>query len=198
MTAPEPIGAVMAGGRSTRMGRPKATIELWGRALISYPLEAFVEAGLKGVVVAKPRTPLPEVDVPVWLEPDEPAHPLCGIVTALKRAAGRPIVVCGCDMPLVAPQLLAHLAATRERLVVPRFGNRLHPLLARYDPALLSPLSAALRSSRPLQSIVAELEPELIDERELRAIGDPARLLFNVNTPAALEEAKRLMGRPGR
>jgi molybdopterin-guanine dinucleotide biosynthesis protein A len=101
-------------------------------------------------------------------------------------------------MPLVPAQLLAHLAGRRERLVVPHFGNRLHPLVARYDPALVAPLSAALRSSRSLQSIVSELEPELIDERELRGIGDPARLLFNINTPGALEEARRLMGESGR
>jgi molybdopterin-guanine dinucleotide biosynthesis protein A len=187
---PEPIGAVMAGGRSTRMGRPKATLELRGRPLISYPLEAFAAAGVDTVVVAKSQTALPELSVPVWVEPDEPAHPLLGIVTALERADGRPVVVCGCDMPFVEPSFIAYLATRCDPLVVPSFGGRLHPLLARYEPILLEPLTSALGSRKALQAIVAGLGPDLIDDREL---GDPERLLFNVNTPADLDEAERLM-----
>ena len=48
------------------------------------------EARLEAVVVAKPETDLPPLDVPVWEEPEEPSHPLTGIVAALEqaRAAG--------------------------------------------------------------------------------------------------------------
>ena len=45
--------AVLAGGASRRMGAPKACVELGGRPLISYPLEAAAAAGLSAVVVAK-------------------------------------------------------------------------------------------------------------------------------------------------
>jgi molybdenum cofactor guanylyltransferase len=183
----------MAGGRGTRLGGPKAAVELCGRPLIAYPLAALEAAGIEAVVVAKSDSVLPKLAVPIWHEPDEPAHPLCGIVTALERAGGSPLVVCGCDMPFVTPALITKLAESEHRLVLPHAGDRLHPLLGRYDPELLESLSPALASSRPLQEVVAALDPALIDERELSSIGDPERLLFNVNTPGDLARAEELL-----
>ena len=68
------IVAVLAGGRGSRLGGAKATALLAGEPLIAHVLRAA--AGFETVVVAKRATPLPAVDVPVWIEPDEPFHPL--------------------------------------------------------------------------------------------------------------------------
>jgi molybdenum cofactor guanylyltransferase len=187
------IGAVLAGGRSSRIGAPKATLELGGRPLISYPLAAMVAAGLETIVVAKPDSELPEMGNEVWPEPQEPSHPLLGIVTALQRAAGRPVLVCGCDMPFVTAELISHLAHRDGPIVLPFAGGRYHPMLARYQPSLAPALASALEQQRPLQQVVAASGPELIDERGLAPFGDPERLLFNVNTPADLERARELL-----
>jgi molybdenum cofactor guanylyltransferase len=187
------LGAIMAGGRGTRLGRPKAVVELRGRPLIDYPLAALEAAGIEAVVVAKSDSALPKLAVPVWREPGEPTHPLRGIVTALERAEGRPLVVCGCDMPFTTPPLVTSLAEREDRLVVPLSGNRLHPLLGRYDSVLLESLSSALASRQPLRDVIAALDPVLIGEQELRAFGDPDRLLFNVNTPGDLARAEALL-----
>src|SRR4051812_30322612 len=75
-----PIGAVLAGGRARRMGGAKAVAELGGRPLVAWPLAAL-RAGLEEVVVvAKPSTSLPPLDVEVWLEPEAPSHPRAGLV----------------------------------------------------------------------------------------------------------------------
>jgi molybdopterin-guanine dinucleotide biosynthesis protein A len=186
------IGAVLAGGRGTRIGRPKATLDLGGRHLLEHPLTAFAHAEIEAVVVAKPNTSLPPLGVEVWREPDEPLHPLCGIVTALERGAGRAVLVCGCDMPFVSPGLLTNLATRNDRLVVPMAGGRLHPLIGRYEPVLLAPLRTALAELRPLQETVRQLEPALIEEAELRELGDPDLLLFNVNEAADLQRAEEV------
>jgi molybdenum cofactor guanylyltransferase len=194
---PNALGVVLAGGRSSRLGRPKPTVELDGRALIDYPLRALREAGLDAVVVAKPITELPALNVPVWLEPDEPSHPLLGLVTALARSEGRAVLVCGCDLPFVTPALALHLASLDAPLAVPRAGGRLHPLLGRYDPTLLDVLAAALEKQRSLHDTIASLDAAIVGEQELLLFGDPARLLFNVNTRedlAVAEEMSRAMG----
>jgi molybdopterin-guanine dinucleotide biosynthesis protein A len=187
------VGALLAGGRSSRIGAPKATLELGGRPLISYPLAAMADAGIETVVVAKPDTALPEMENEVWLEPQQPSHPLLGIVTALERAAGRPVFVCGCDMPFVTAELISHLAHREGPIVLPFAGGRYHPLLARYRPSLAPALASALEQQRPLQQVVAALGPALIDEQGLAQFGEPERLLFNVNTPADLERARELL-----
>jgi molybdenum cofactor guanylyltransferase len=188
------IAAVMAGGRGRRLGGNKAAATLAGRPLVAYPVEALAAAGLETVIVAKEQTALQPLGVPVWREPEEPAHPLCGIVAALERAGGRSILACGCDMPFLTAALIGTLAERDGALVVPRMGDDLHPLLARYGASLLTPLRNALADRRPLQETIASLDPVVVDENDLRRYGDPARLLFNVNTPEDLERAEAMLG----
>jgi molybdopterin-guanine dinucleotide biosynthesis protein A len=183
------LGVVLAGGRGSRLGGAKPTAELAGRPLISYPLAALAEAGLEAVVVAKPDTDLPPLDVDVLAEAAEPVHPLTGIVAAL-RQTGRPIVVIGCDFPFVPAALLRALADAPEPLVVPAPGGELQPLVARWMPALLPALDAALDREEPLRRTVAALSPRLLDDADLAPFGDPARIFFNVNTPADLHRAE--------
>jgi molybdopterin-guanine dinucleotide biosynthesis protein A len=188
------IGAVLAGGAGTRLGGAKATTELAGRPLIEYPIAAAEAAGLEPLVVAKPDSELPPLSVEIVREPEEPRHPLCGIVAALRCAAERPAVVVGCDMPFLSPALLSWLASTREPLVVPVLGGRPQPLLARYDASLLPELEMALAAEEPLGRTVDSLRPRLLPERSVARFGDPQRLGLNVNAPADIELAKRLLG----
>jgi molybdenum cofactor guanylyltransferase len=186
------LGVVLAGGRGSRLGGAKPTAELAGRPLISYPLAALAEVGLGAVIVAKPDTDLPPLDVEVLTEPAEPVHPLAGIVAALRRT-GRPIVVIGCDFPFVPATLLRALADAPEALVVPAPGGEAQPLVARWAPPLLPALEDALAREEPLRRTVAALSPRLLEDAELAAFGDPARGFFNVNTPADLDAAGRLL-----
>src|SRR4051794_20788061 len=98
MAAPHhapPVGVVLAGGRGRRLGGDKAIVELEGRALIHYPLESLHEVCDDVAVVAKRDTILPPLGgaADLWIEPDEPRHPLCGVAHALRLAMGRPILV---------------------------------------------------------------------------------------------------------
>jgi molybdenum cofactor guanylyltransferase len=170
--------AVLAGGRGTRMGGAKAVADFGGEPLIARPLRAAAAAGLDAVVVAKTSTSLPALDVPVWHEPDEPSHPLLGIVTALERAQ-RPVVAIGCDMPFATPDLLARLAAGPEAAV--RTCGEIAPFPARYEPAALPALRAALALEAPVRATLAALQPGTIDVDE--------RLVASINTPDELADA---------
>jgi molybdenum cofactor guanylyltransferase len=187
------LGAILAGGRATRLERPKATALLGGLPLLEYPLRALEAAGIEAVVVAKRDTPLPPAAAPVWEEPDEPVHPLLGIVTALEQSGGRAVLASACDLPFVSPGLVASLAGLSAPLAVPKIGNRLQPLLARYTHGLLPKLRAALDRRVPLQQTVAALDPLVVEEHDLAAFGDASRLFFNVNTPADLERAEAIL-----
>jgi len=166
------IAVVLAGGLSRRMGSPKAVVPLGGKPLIAWPLAAAAAAGLEAVVVAKPGSQLPPLDVPVWAEPEEPAHPLTGLVAALERAGG-PIVALACDMPFVTPELIARLAAARG-IAAPR--GEAFP--ARYEPAALPVLRAGLQREAAVRAVLAELAVTEVaaDERELTGINDPEAL----------------------
>jgi molybdenum cofactor guanylyltransferase len=169
-------GVVLAGGLSRRMGRPKALVPLGGRPLIAWPLEAARAAGLEAVVVAKAGSSLPPLDVPVWAEPDAPAHPLTGLVAALERADG-PIVVLACDMPFVTPELL-RLIAARPGVAAP--AGEAFP--ARYPPEALPALRAGLEREAAVRAVLEELGAERVE-------ADPATLI-GINDPEALAAAE--------
>ncbi|HEX5193960.1 MAG TPA: molybdenum cofactor guanylyltransferase, partial [Solirubrobacteraceae bacterium] len=143
-----PVGVVLAGGRARRLQGRKATVALGGRPLLSYSLRAMLEATDEAAVVAKPSTELPPLGaVPVWTEPEQPSHPLVGVVEALRRAGGRPVLVCAGDMPFVPVALLTRLAAVdaggASAVVATSARHGLQPLLARYEPAALELLAPA-------------------------------------------------------
>lgn len=202
----DPIGVVLAGGAGRRIGGAKAIVELRGTPLLLYPLRALQAVLAEVAVVAKLDSALPPLPgVPVWTEPPEPAHPLAGIVYALRRlvppgAAGdaepaRAILVCAGDLPFVDPALVERIAraeASGAPAVVPRVGGRLQPLLARYEPAALAPLAAALarQPAPPLSAAVTALTPRLLELGE-----DDERSFFNVNAPEDLLTAAALLDR---
>jgi molybdopterin-guanine dinucleotide biosynthesis protein A len=191
--AAEPIGVVLAGGLGRRVGGSKATLQLCGRPLISYPLRALAGALEQVAVLAKPDTELPHLPgVSVWIEPAEPRHPLVGIVCALRRARGRSVLVCAADLPFVTPALIR--AITRAdpgdgAAVVAAAGGAAQPLLGCYRPGAAGLLAdAARRAELPLREAV-----HLIGARALEV--EDAEALFNVNTPGDLRRAAAILER---
>lgn len=199
-------GFVLAGGLARRMGAPaggKASVPLAGRMLIEYPLAALKGAGLRARVVAKRSSPLPDLTglgTEAVLEPEEPLHPVAGIVAALRASAGADAVVIACDTPLVDSGLVAELAGsaktTMARSVVDGSGPQ--PLIARYSASDLKAIVTALEAEQAAQSLADRLEARLIDLPVLADTPDgrPVDAGFNVNTPADLELAESILGGP--
>ena len=183
------IGAVLAGGAGRRMGGDKPRRMCAGRPLIAWAVAATRAVVPAVVVVAKPDTALPELNVPVLREPAEPTHPIVGIVHALEHASGAPALIVGADMPLLRPEHLATLLRMRERWggsVVALEGERYQPLCAIYDPDALDVFRSASPDAR-LTDVVASLDPGRV------GFGDGA--LLNVNTSTDLRKAERLLRR---
>ena len=143
-------------------------------------------------MVAKPGSELPELEAAVLREPAEPRHPLVGLIAAL-RDADEPVVALGCDTPFLPPPLLRHLAELDAESAVVEAGGRLHPLIARYSPAVLSGFEDALDAELSLTAAVERLAPAIVGEEELRQFGDPERITFNVNTPEDLARAEEML-----
>jgi molybdopterin-guanine dinucleotide biosynthesis protein A len=180
--------AILAGGRGSRLGGGKATAELAGRPLISYPIDAARGAGLAPMVVAKRGSELPALDCELVTEPDEPVHPLLGIVTAL-GATGGPVLVLGCDMPFVTAPLLEWLSGREPPTVAAMFGH-LEPLLGIYGKADAPSLRAALEQAAPLRRAVERLRPTRVGEAELSRFGDPSAVVRSINTEEDLAAAE--------
>ena len=185
------IGAVLAGGGGRRIGGDKAMVELEGRPLVHYPLNVLRAVLDEVAVVAKQSTVLPglDVEIAIWLEPEEPRHPLAGVVHALRCARGQPVVVVAGDMPFVTRGLVAALSRERSRgavAVVPRAGGRLQPLCARYEPRALGAL-AGCDLDAPVSHAVGALGPRILEWPDEEPF-------FTVNSPEDILQAAALLG----
>lgn len=198
--ANEPIGVILAGGRGRRMGGSKATVELCGKPLISYPLKAMEAALSEVVVLAKADTELPNLPgATVWIEPDPRRHPLVGVMQALALAGGRTVLICAGDLPFVAPELLRRLAGEDPRgspAVLAAEHGQMQPLLGCYQPRAAELLAAASEAAdRPVREAVEAIAPLLFE------VEDPDEL-FNVDAPddllmaTAMIDRRRGAGRP--
>jgi len=167
------VGAVLAGGEGRRLGAPsKAMAPLAGRPLIAYPLEAMRQVCERTVVVCKADTHLPSLpEVERWDEPDEPRHPLTGIIHALERAKTE-VLVCAADMPFVTPQTLRALLKPEGAAVVATNAGTLTPVLALYRPAALQRLREA-GEGEALKRTVERLEPATVELSEATSVNTP-------------------------
>lgn len=193
--------ALLAGGAGSRLGGGKPLTQLGGRPLIEWPLAAVAEAGLRAVVVAKGGTELPEDllarGVDVLVEPAQPVHPLAGVATAL-RSLGGPVVAVACDLPFVPAGLIAALAdppPAQEQeqepaaVVAPFWDGHLQPVLARYEPAALPVIEAAVLGGESSASAIERAGVAKISGEELASFGDPSWMLFDVDSPEDLARA---------
>lgn len=190
-----PVGVVLAGGLGRRLGGDKAIVELEGRPLLLYPLEALHELCDDVVVVAKRETMLPPLAgaAQLWIEPDEPRHPLLGVAHALRQAAGRSILVVAVDLPLMDAATLRLIAQAEPvapnpaAAVVPRVHGRLQPLCALYTARALPGLEAFEPDARATDVVealgICEVQPP------------DASAFYNVNRPEDLLQASVLLTR---
>ena len=178
------IGVLLAGGRGRRLGgRSKAAIEVAGRPLAAYPAAALAGVCDRVAIVAKPGSELPYLPgVERWDEPEEPQHPVAGIIHALEHA-GHPVLVVGADMPYVTPDVCASVMAGggSAPAAVAVAAGVLQPLLAVYAPAALESLKAAPPDGR-LTEMVQALAPG--------RVAVPPAIVRSVNTPDDLAAAE--------
>jgi molybdopterin-guanine dinucleotide biosynthesis protein A len=123
--------------------------------------------------------------------------PLGGIHAALAHSASS-ILIVAWDMPFVAPALLAELrrrGRAGHAAVVPESADgRLEPACALYAPACRRELESWLDSGGSGATAFLTQCPGVhrMSVAEVARFGDPARLFFSVDTPAALQQAETL------
>ena len=185
-------GIVLAGGRSTRMGTPKAALDWHGRPLVAHVVTTL-RAALGGgpvVVVAAPGQVLPALPAGTRRAVDaaEGRGPLQGLLAGLEtlEAAEDHAVVVATDQPFVAEAVTRLLAADPAAGGVAfSVAGRVQPLGARYARRL-APLAAG-RLAGGDASLRGLLEAA--GATVLEATPAEAAALRSLDTPAAYAAA---------
>ena len=185
--------AIMAGGKSKRMGQDKAWIELDGEPLIRRIATVLAQVADEVIVVANdPKYATLGLRVVPDRFPDGGA--LGGIATGVGAATHDRVLVAACDMPFLSAEvwrvLLDHRPAAD--VVIPKIGGEFETLHALYTKACLAPMERSLAAGKlRVISFFDDVRVQAIEEPELRVADPTLRSFTNVNTPEELARALR-------
>jgi molybdopterin-guanine dinucleotide biosynthesis protein A len=178
-------GVILAGGKSTRMGRNKAVLEIGGKRLIDRLVDGLQQIFPEVIIVAN----VPDLydgsgaRVVLDLIPDKGS--LGGIYTATVTACHPWAFVMACDMPFFNPGLIRYLASLTDQwdAVVP-YTNDWEPLHALYAKTCLPHMEHLIHSGDlKIARFFPHIQVRRVDREELKPYDPRGLSLFNMNTP---------------
>jgi molybdopterin-guanine dinucleotide biosynthesis protein A len=195
---PSQAAIILAGGRSTRLGRDKASEPLLGRPLLQWVLDRVQPLIAEIVIVTAEGRQLPPVkavaDLAVVKDTFPDSGPLGGIYTGLEAARANWALAVACDMPLLQTPLLAELLrlALENEAVVPLQDGLPQPLCAAYSKACLPAVRHQLVAGEfKLTSLLDKVATHYVASDVWSKL-DPEGLSFlNINTDADLDRAAK-------
>jgi molybdopterin-guanine dinucleotide biosynthesis protein A len=194
---------VLVGGRSSRMGQPKAALDFGGMPLLTRIVIELKWWFDEIVIVAAPKSEaLPHIEIPgLKIVHDESAFagPLDALRRGLNALDHEIAFACSCDLPMLNSDVAADLVAMLEDFdaVMPEVGGKLQPLHAVYRKACANSIAALEESGeKRLTANANAINARKVGEEELRTIDPQLSSFFNVNTPEDYQRALKLAGFP--
>jgi molybdopterin-guanine dinucleotide biosynthesis protein A len=126
---------ILAGGKSSRMGRDKALLDIDGQTLLARQIQLARETGAAEIFVSgRADMDYSVLDCHVLLDKFPNVGPLAGIERALDSATQGQLLVLAVDLPQMGTELLRWLASTCSETcgAIPKLANHLEPLVAFY------------------------------------------------------------------
>ncbi len=184
-------GLLLAGGRSTRMGRDKAALEWHGRPALERAfdlLSACTQRAFVSLRAEQASDPL-RAALPHIVDGEAGQGPIAGIAAAQAAHPEAAWLVLACDLPFVAADTVVNLIERRDASSLATAYRSAQdglpePLCAVWEPASREPVLEFIREGRhcPRKFLISS-GATLID------LPDPLAL-DNVNTPGDLEAAR--------
>ena len=192
---------ILAGGKSSRLGRNKALQVIDGRSLIQWVVDRVSMLSTEIIIVtangeAVPSYSTVEIKTVADIYPEK--GPLVGIYSGLISSSGSRAMAVGCDTPFLSVSLLKYMTqiCSIYDVVVPRIKNKLEPLCAVYSKNCSNPIQRLLEQDElRIDRLFGMVKVKYVEEDEVNRF-DPKHLsFFNINSQADLDRARKLATR---
>ena len=175
----EASAAILAGGKSSRMGQDKSLLPVNGKPLIRHIYRQLL--GQFDDILVSTNDPAKHAFLGARSVPDrEPGQgPLAGIASAVEAARHERVFVVACDIPVIDLDTAKRMMVLAEDFdcVIPRSSVGHEPLFAVYRKSALPAIRAVLEAGeRRISAIFPRVRTHLFD------LG-PAPWYRNLNTP---------------
>lgn len=175
---------ILVGGRSRRMGEPKAEVRFGDTTLLGRVVAAASGAFDRVIAVQRPGGTEVAIET-IYEEPHDDEAPVFGVAASIRHANAKCFVI-AVDYPLLSGEALRDLVALFEAsgapMLVPVWSGVPQVLCAGYGPVILPRIEARIAARKyDLQSLAAAAE-------RVEVSGETWR---SVNTIEELEEVRR-------
>lgn len=189
---------ILCGGKSSRMGRDKASLpfgpELMLQRVVRLLSEVVDSSAI--VVVSAAGQILPPLPPQILIACDEnPGRgPLEGLAAGLKAMPdhAEAVYATSCDVPLMATEFVRAMfnQLGNHEIAVPMEGQFHHPLAAVYRPRVLTTVQQLLNANRLRpRFLFDEVDTIEVDVESLRDVDPTLSTLMNLNHPEDYEKA---------
>jgi molybdopterin-guanine dinucleotide biosynthesis protein A len=192
---------VLAGGRSSRMGRPKAALDFGGVPILTRIISELKRRFAEVVVVAAPESEDSlQMDLPaIKIVRDDTAYqgPLDALRHGLDAVSNEVAFACSCDLPLLDSDVAAAIVAMLGDFdaAIPIVGEKLQPLHAAYRKRCASALAAlGMRGESRLIAIADAVNTMRISESDLLVLDPQLHSFLNLNAPDDYQRALKIAG----
>ena len=189
---------ILAGGKSSRLGRSKALQIIEGKSLIQRVVDRLAILSTEIIIVTAHGEAIPcssAVRIKTVADIYSVKGSLVGIYSGLIASSSLRAVVVGCDMPFLSVGLLEYMTqiCSTFDVVVPRIKDKLEPLCAVYSKSCLVPIQELLEQNElMITKFFSVVKVKYVEEDEINSF-DPEHLsFFNINSQDDLERAKKL------
>jgi molybdopterin-guanine dinucleotide biosynthesis protein A len=187
---------ILAGGKSSRLGRDKALEKIGGKYLIERVIGSLSQLGDDIIVVTAAPNQLSDLNVEKVIDTYPRTGAKVGLCTGINASLSFYSLVVACDMPFLNIDLLRYLldSASGFDAVIPRIGDKIEPLHAVYSKNCISVLEEHIRKGKlKISDLFNEINVRYVEAEEMERY-DPQHLsLFNINSEADLKRAKAII-----
>lgn len=194
---------ILAGGKSSRLGRNKALQVIEGKSLIQWVIDRLAILSTEIIIATAHGKAIPcssAVEIKTVADIYPGKGPLVGIYSGLIASSSSRAIVVGCDTPFLSVGLLEYMTqlCSTFDVVVPRIGKKVEPLCAVYSKNCLVPMQGLLEQNElKISALFSMVKVKYVEEDEINSF-DPEHLsFFNINSHDDLERARKLAAEKG-
>lgn len=187
-------GAILSGGKNSRMGKNKAFIEINGFTIIEKTVNLFKEIFDEIIISTNSPTnfKLYEKNVLIVSDIIKNFGPLSGIHSVLSKTSKESVFFIACDMPFVSKDIILQIIncfnKTNCDCIVPKINNFIEPLCAIYKKKINNNLEEFLKNTNnyAVKNFLKTIDVHYLDLTD----NFDHNAFINLNIPSDLSKIK--------
>ena len=187
--------AILAGGKSRRMGKPKALLKIEDLPIINRVTKVASQVARELIiVVSENQSSFDAIQARIVVDQTPEKGPLMAIFTALQSVSNSHCLILACDLPLIKAEVLIEMSQKlgSHDVIVPLTDNGFEPLCAIYAQSCLPVIASKINQNQlSVHRLFSELN--IYSFTEWRDIDPTGNIFLNMNTPNDYQKARQIL-----